>query len=98
MSVACAICGGPVNPYDRSTWKEVTGWVGGPRRDSMRLRRDTGRYAHNHCVGKTPPSSAEYSAMLRGEPVDQLDILEPQADSEATPQPDESVEEFFDGD
>lgn len=43
-------CGKPVNPYDASTWKEVAGFVGGPRKDSMRLRQDTGRFAHNHCV------------------------------------------------
>lgn len=52
MSLECALCDGPVNPYDESTWKEVMGWVGGPRKDSMRLRHDTGRYAHTHCVAK----------------------------------------------
>lgn len=53
MSEDCALgCGNPVNPYDQGTWKEVRGFVGGPKSDSMRLREDTGRYAHNACVQK----------------------------------------------
>lgn len=52
-SEPCALgCGRPVNPHDLGTWKEVTGFVGGPRKDSMRLRQDTGRVAHNSCVEK----------------------------------------------
>ena len=50
MSEPCAFCGGPVNPHDISTWKQVTGFVGGPKKDSMRLREGTGRYAHHACV------------------------------------------------
>ena len=45
-------CGLPVDKNDPRTWKEVQGWVGGPRKDSMRLRHDTGRYAHPACVAK----------------------------------------------
>jgi hypothetical protein len=52
MSEPCAFCGGPCNPYDQQTWKQVVGWVGGPRKDSMRLRGDTGQYAHDSCVQK----------------------------------------------
>lgn len=52
-SLPCALnCGNPVNPYDNGVWKEVTGFVGGPKKDSMRLRTDTGRFAHDACVHK----------------------------------------------
>lgn len=50
MTENCALCGGPCNPYDQQTWKEVTGFVGGPKKDAMRLRKDTGRHAHESCV------------------------------------------------
>jgi len=53
MSEDCALgCENPVNPHDLGTWKEVTGFVGGEKSDSMRLRKDTGRYAHGACVAK----------------------------------------------
>lgn len=59
MSEDCALgCGKPVNPHDIGSWKQVTGWVGGPRKDSMRLREDTGKYAHNHCVQKLQEGQA----------------------------------------
>lgn len=52
MSVNCFFCKGPVNPHDLGTWKRVSGWVGGPRKDAMTLREDTGDFAHEACVGK----------------------------------------------
>jgi hypothetical protein len=59
MTEDCALdCGNPVNPHDAGTWKQVIGWVGGPRKDSMRLREDTGRYAHDHCVAKAQQGQA----------------------------------------
>lgn len=58
MNENCALCGEPVDRNDQSTWKEVRGWVGGPRKDSMRLREDTGRFAHNHCVAKLQSGQA----------------------------------------
>ena len=58
-SLPCALgCGKPVNPHDISTWKEVTGFVGGPKKDSQRLRTDTGRYAHDYCVRKASAGQA----------------------------------------
>ena len=66
MSKPCVMCGGPVNPHDMGTWKEVVGWVGGPRKDSMRLRKDTERYAHNHCVEK----------LASGQAIDQPEITD----------------------
>lgn len=58
-SVKCFFCPKPVNPHDLGTWKQVTGWVGGPRKDAMTLREDTGEYAHESCIlkakaGQTP--------------------------------------------
>lgn len=66
VSEECALCGHDLNPYDVGTWKEVKGWVGGPKKDSMRLREDTGRHAHNACVEK----------LQAGQAVDQPTILE----------------------
>lgn len=66
MSEDCTLCGKPLNPHDLGTWKEVTGWVGGPRKDSMRLREDTGRYAHDACVAK----------LQAGQAIDQPSIFE----------------------
>lgn len=45
----CALCFNEVRDTD-DTAKEVVGWVGGPKKDSMRLRRDTGAVAHESCV------------------------------------------------
>lgn len=65
-SVPCALnCGNPVNPFDASAWKEVRGFVGGPKKDSMRLREDTGNYAHNACVAK----------VMEGQSIDQPSIF-----------------------
>ena len=59
MSIDCALgCGRPLNPHDIGVWKEVTGFVGGPKKDSMVLRTDTGRYAHNACVEKAKAGAA----------------------------------------
>ena len=71
MSKECAFCGGPVNPFDKGTWKEVTGWVGGPKKDSMRLRVNTERYAHTGCVMK----------QVEGQAPEQLSMLD---DSQAS--------------
>lgn len=46
----CALCFCSINKDDPTVWKEVHGFVGGPKKDSMRLRKDTGHYAHNDCV------------------------------------------------
>jgi hypothetical protein len=54
----CGLCGNPVDKNDPTTWKQVKGWVGGPRKDSMRLREDTGYYAHNDCVAKLQAGQA----------------------------------------
>lgn len=50
MDELCKLCHEPVDRHSPDAWKEVTGWVGGPRKDSMRAREDTGNYAHDKCV------------------------------------------------
>lgn len=65
----CGICGNPVDKDDPVTWKQVQGWVGGPRKDSMRLRTDTGKYAHDACVLKEQ----------RGVAQDQQELFDPAA-------------------
>lgn len=62
----CPLCKQPIEVHDPRNWKEVTGWVGGPKKDSMRLRQDTGRVAHDDCVQK----------LQAGQAVDQPDIFE----------------------
>jgi hypothetical protein len=47
--VKCALCGNPILDGGEVA-VEVKGWVSGPKRDSMRLRAETGRKAHEHCV------------------------------------------------
>lgn len=66
----CQLCGQEVDKNDPTTWKQVIGWVGGPRKDSMRLREDTGKYAHNDCVLKRQRGIAE----------DQSDLFEQTSD------------------
>lgn len=50
MSRLCALCEKKIRLSDPGLWKEVKGFVGGRKKDSMTLRRDTGRYAHDTCV------------------------------------------------
>lgn len=71
MSTECALgCGRPLNPHDAGTWKEVTGFVGGPRSDSMVLRTDTGRYAHDACVRKAKAGVSPDQDSLFDDPKD----------------------------
>lgn len=60
----CPFCENPVMKDDPATWKQVIGWVGGPRKDSMRLREDTGRFAHDHCVEKAQLGQAPDQAEM----------------------------------
>lgn len=66
MTKNCVFCQGPLNPHDLGIWKQVVGWVGGPRKDSMTLRQDTGLYAHDGCIQKSKD----------GQTADQPDIFE----------------------
>lgn len=55
----CALgCKKVVDHDDPTVWKEVKGFVGGPRKDSMRLREDTGKFAHADCVQKAQMGQA----------------------------------------
>jgi hypothetical protein len=62
----CCLCDSrEVNPHDASTWKEVVGFVGGPKKDSMVGRHDTNRFACTPCIEKLkagqPPDQEELS-------------------------------------
>lgn len=48
----CSLCRKPVVHTDDDNWYEVTGWVHGPKRDSLSLRELTGLVAHNECIRK----------------------------------------------
>ena len=65
----CPLCRKPVDNNDPSSWKQVQGWVGGPRKDSMRLREDTGKYAHDYCIKKIQEGQAIDQAELWDEVV-----------------------------
>jgi hypothetical protein len=54
----CHFCEKELDSAAPDTWKQVVGWVGGPRKDSMRLREDTGLYAHDACVEKSQMGQA----------------------------------------
>lgn len=90
MSEICALCGGPVNPYDVGTYKQVSGWVHGKKRDSMTLREDTGKFAHEYCVNKAKSGQAPDQPDLFGE-----DFIDYSKESENDPSPAE-IEELLD--
>lgn len=74
METSCGLCHQPLNPDDTTNWKEVKGWVGGPKQDSMRLRSDTGKLAHHSCVmaiadGQVPGADDLFEASETPEPV-----------------------------
>lgn len=58
MKDHCHLCGKPVDKNAADVWKQVTGFVGGPKKDSMRLREDTGYFAHDACVAKVQEGQA----------------------------------------
>ena len=62
----CSLCSEPVNKNADDVWKQVTGFVGGPKKDSMRLRKDTGYFAHDKCVAK----------ISEGQPIDQPGLFD----------------------
>jgi len=71
VTVQCKLCGKDLNPHDIGTWKEVTGFVGGPKKDSMVLRTDTGKFACTPCVHKAKQGQApdQDSLFDRVEPI-----------------------------
>lgn len=69
MSEICYFCGNPLNPFDHGIWKQVVGWVGGPRKDSMTLREDTKRYAHDGCIEKLKSGQSIDQPTLLGDDV-----------------------------
>lgn len=66
LSETCELCHKDIDRHSPATWKQVIGWVGGPRKDSMRLRENTGKFAHDACVAK----------VQIGQTVDQPDLWE----------------------
>ncbi len=74
MMEPCVLCGQSLTPNHPDTWKQVTGFVGGPKKDSMRLREDTGRYAHDDCVklaqsGQDPSQPSLFDMTQSASPV-----------------------------
>lgn len=69
ISLECPLCGNQVDPFNKTAWKEVRGWVGGPKKDHMRLREDTGRFAHGECVQKVLEGQSPDQPSMFEEPV-----------------------------
>ncbi len=61
FSRCCAFCTEHVDLDDPSIWREIVGWIHGPKRDGLCLRATTGQVAHDSCVHKAkqgePPST-----------------------------------------
>jgi hypothetical protein len=90
MSEPCEFCGGPVNPFDQSTWKQVKGWIHGPKADSMTMREYTKKYAHTHCINKAKLGQAPSQIDLLNEEFD----LEKESTATVIPK---EITEMFDG-
>lgn len=86
LSDSCSLCFLPLDRNDPDTWKGVFGFVGGPKKDSMRLRRDNGEYAHGPCV----------LLMSAGQSIDQLSIFEERSSDSGTDNSDEYPTVFSD--
>jgi hypothetical protein len=70
MTTQCKLCGKDINPHDASSWKEITGFVGGPKKDSMVLRTDTGKFACGPCIHKAKVGQApEQNSLFDNVPV-----------------------------
>jgi hypothetical protein len=53
VGIPCAFCDLPVMPHVEGVYAEQSGWsvtrtAGGS--NQLSLRRETGRYAHGHCI------------------------------------------------
>lgn len=48
----CDFCGQTVLLSDPDHYKQVTVWVGGPKKNSSKLSTDTGKHAHADCIIK----------------------------------------------
>lgn len=46
----CAFCPVVVDEENSENYREVSSWVNGPKLDGPKLRDQTGRVAHKHCV------------------------------------------------
>lgn len=62
----CLLCEQAIDIDDPTIWRQVTGWVHGPKRDSLTMRDDTGNVAHDECIHK----------LKEGQAVDQPSLFE----------------------
>lgn len=79
---SCYFCKNPVVREAPDTWKRVEGWVGGPKKDSMRLRSDMGDYAHDECVqrvilGMPPDQPTLFEVAMEGVETDPTNEPDP---------------------
>ena len=66
----CYFCGKPVDEDDPRTYHEVKSWVNGPKLDGPKLRNQTGRIAHEHCVlNQVSGQAADQPELFEEEPI-----------------------------
>lgn len=89
MNELCCFCFDPVNKDDPESWKQVMGWVSGPKAHGMTLREYTGRFAHAGCIAK----------LKAGQAPDQPSLLDEEVIMEASRRPSleslKAAEELF---
>lgn len=73
FSRSCAFCTDPVDLDDPNIWREIVGWVHGPKRDGLSLRAATGQVGHDACVHKAK----------QGEPASTPSLFEEEENNEA---------------
>lgn len=64
----CDLCGHVLNVNDPKVWKQVSGWVHGPKAHGLTLREYTGLFAHDACVNKGRAKQAPDQESLLDEP------------------------------
>jgi hypothetical protein len=82
VTIQCKLCGKDINPHDIASWKEVTGFVGGPKKDSMVLRADTGSYACTPCIKKAKEGQAPDQASIFDTPEPTAEVRRSEEDDE----------------
>lgn len=66
----CAFCPEPVSDDDQDAYREVVSWVHGPKLDGPKLREQTGRVAHKHCIDNLVAGQAPDQPELFEDPDD----------------------------
>lgn len=64
MPELCNFCYEPVDRDGDSTWQQVVGWVGGPKKNGLTQSEKTGNFAHDECIKKAQAGQAPQQETL----------------------------------